>query len=226
MAVFKGDVLKSFSATVGPVVMYERKGRLVMRSKGVWHDARTPRQLEHRMRFGLASRAVSPLKRVVAFGMAPAGKDLNAVRGEVYRNGIVGSYPQMGVDYSRVRVSEGDVAVPMCVRAKHDKCEGKIFVEWNDEPLTGDAAEGWSDWQATRVIDVPMREPHADDRVSVACMATEHGEVIFERFAARRGDGRCGVSVGQGFAGGDVAVWIIFTDKLKHIHSNSLFVRV
>lgn len=111
MAKLNISVLGIFSGKLGNMVGYNLNGKQIVRSlprKSA--KAPTLKQLEHRMRFSLVAHFLSPLRPIIRTGygnrkggIAPLAQSIRCH----IRNAITGTYPNLGIDYSKVVLSTG-----------------------------------------------------------------------------------------------------------------------
>ena len=88
MAIFKDGKFGKLSGKIGPVIIYERNGKQVVRANTKPRDPKTPSQLAHRMKFSLANKGMSPLNSVIKVSYRNSKKDFRKLVGEAYHNAI------------------------------------------------------------------------------------------------------------------------------------------
>ncbi|HET6556805.1 MAG TPA: DUF6266 family protein, partial [Prolixibacteraceae bacterium] len=110
--IFQG-ILGGFSGKVGTVIGYVRNGIAFMRGLATGHtDANTPAQQEHRAKFSLVVKFLRPLTALLRIGFKEAGSRLsgfNAAMSYVMENAVMGIYPDLDIDYTKVLVCRGNL---------------------------------------------------------------------------------------------------------------------
>lgn len=111
MSTIKKGILGGFQGKVGTVVGSTWKGQSVMRSVAASvKNPNTPAQQAQRMRFGLAGSVVYANMDLIRVGYRALTRDMtaaNAAMSEVLSQAITGEYPDIVLDYAKVRLSKG-----------------------------------------------------------------------------------------------------------------------
>jgi hypothetical protein len=117
MARFKNGFFSGFSGAVGPVESYQLNGQLIIRSRRT-NPTRPPtdRQLACRATMKLTSTVLGAFPAVVKAGFAgvaerQAYNAYNAAVAYNMQNAITGSFPELNIDYGRIRITQGNLSV-------------------------------------------------------------------------------------------------------------------
>ena len=114
------SVLGDISGKIGPVVAYMRNGESIVREHVIPKDPKTPAQLAQRMKLKLANNGLRPLKNQINIGYEGTGFTYRKVVGITMKENIVGGYPNLRIDYSRVKISEGKLQLPDYANVEFD----------------------------------------------------------------------------------------------------------
>ena len=113
MGTLKQGILGGFSGKVGTVIGFTRNGISYIRGLITSHtDANTPAQQEQRARFALVVKFLRPLVGLLRMGFKKAGANMsgfNAAVAYTLQNAITGIFPALSIDYTKLRVSEGNL---------------------------------------------------------------------------------------------------------------------
>lgn len=168
MARIKKGILGGVSGRLGNVIGGSWKGVDYLRSlpSGGRKDA-TAAQMQVRQSFRMAVTFLKPFTEVVRIGFAPQTAQKTAFNAAVslfIKNAITGTYPDLEVDYSQVRLSQGTLPIPETFTLASSSA-GQIGLTWT--PLGGQPS----------------------DKLVVAAWCAETGEGFYHLTAAERQDG-------------------------------------
>lgn len=106
---------KGLSGTIGDRVYCSWKGTSYSRSKPVSiKNPRTPGQLAQRAKFSTLLKFLKPCKEFIKIGFQSKARNMspfNYATSFVYKNALIGDYPDISIDYSKVLLSAGKLAV-------------------------------------------------------------------------------------------------------------------
>lgn len=120
MAKISDSVLGDISGKIGPVVAYMRNGESVVREHVIPKDPKTPAQLAQRMKLKLANNGLKPLKNQINMGYEGTDFTYRKVVGVTMKENIVGEYPNLRINYSRVKISDGKLQMPDYANVEFD----------------------------------------------------------------------------------------------------------
>lgn len=130
------DLLKisKFSGRIGPIIVYEtKKGQQIIRSYTKPMDPKTPKQLAHRAKFGLANKELAPLHTAIVVGHGGDGRAYRKAIGRAYHEAVAGTYPDFYIDYSKIQIAEGKLQLPSDIRVDLDWQAKLAKFRWNRE---------------------------------------------------------------------------------------------
>lgn len=134
MGTIKKGIIGGFSGKVGPVIGSSWKGKPYMKARAAKvANPRTSKQLNHRGRLTTAVRFLSPLKEFLRAGFIEQAIDqtaFNAATSYHYRHAVMGTYPDFTIDYPRVLVAQGSLAVAWNPEVK--AADGHIHFSWQN----------------------------------------------------------------------------------------------
>lgn len=207
MARYKDSLLGGLSGKIGPVVMYVRNGTQVVRSNPKQRDPKSPKQLAHRMKFALVNQRLSPLKTIIDVGYKNSDKTYRTLIGEAYREAIMGEYPDFSLDYSKIQISEGNIALPRHVTIEIGDNPGAVNFRW-DPAIARD-----------------QRASRDDDQVNIVCLDATGRYAFHELNAARRHHGNASLETPYAFRRPVSShFWMFLTSYDSRFHSNSLYI--
>ena len=121
MSTFKKGILGGFSGKIGNVVGATWKGQNVMKIlPATVSNPRTPAQQAVRSRFALMGHFLSTQRRLVSVGFkayAETTTSFNAAMKYNLANAIEGEYPDQSIDFSKLKLSLGQLPVPSGMQA-------------------------------------------------------------------------------------------------------------
>ena len=114
MARIEQGILGPFSGKVGEVIGSSWKGIPYIKARPTqFHDAKTPRQLTHRMKLQTAHGFARSIKHIIEIGfrnVTGTQTPYNNAVSYLMKNALVGEYPEVGIDPSKVLISQGILA--------------------------------------------------------------------------------------------------------------------
>lgn len=134
MAKYQQGILGGFTGKVGGVVAYKLNGVGVIRSLPAKQKRiPTAKQLEQRLRFSILSDFIKLMSPVLNETFRNADKLSRNNRAFTYNycNAISGSYPDLSIDYSKVRLAYGNLETPGCVAVSAGSGCEIVFI-WSD----------------------------------------------------------------------------------------------
>jgi len=128
MATLKKGILGPISGKVGDAVYSSRNGISHVRSlPKPSQKSATDKQLAQRMKFRLAMGFLTPLNHILNDSyrkVNPKRTGIGAAARQILSEAIVGEYPELKIDYSKVALIRGHLASPNAVMAyQHDTNE-------------------------------------------------------------------------------------------------------
>ncbi len=131
----KGILDNNISGSIGNVVFSSRNGVPYIRAKPAqYRDAKSPAQLQSRMRLSLISGLLKRFKAVISMGFRnpPPGKSSRDVAFKTNSlEVIVGEYPDLKINYSAFKISAGSLHPPLEVSAVN--VADKLEVAWSPD---------------------------------------------------------------------------------------------
>lgn len=113
MARIKNEINSPLSGKIGNIVACNWKGIPYLRSRPTKvNHPNTEKQLAHRMRLSLIMKFFSYFKVFLSYSFSPyaIGKTaFNAAVSENMKTALVGDYPDINIDYSKVVLSKGEL---------------------------------------------------------------------------------------------------------------------
>jgi len=205
------DLVKTMglSGRIGPVVAYVTKdGKQVFRSYVKPRNPKTPKQKAQRAKFALANQALSPLHNAIGRGYPDVKNAYRTLVSKVYYEAIVGAYPDLRVDYSKIQLAAGKLQLPGDVSVRLDADSHTAFFRW-DPRLTSPSLPG-SD----------------NDKVNIVCFNTRY--TAETRTAGRniRSVGEDSVRLSKHWLPADTHFWIYFRSNDLQNTSNSLHLQL
>lgn len=142
MARIEQGVLGPFSGKVGEVIGSSWKGIPYVKARpSSFHDAKTPRQLTHRMRLQTAHGVARSIKQILEIGfrnVTGAQTPYNNAVSHLMKNALVGEYPEVGIAPSKVVVSQCKLAgAGDCSHSVEE--DGTVRFSWSEPFPEGNA---------------------------------------------------------------------------------------
>ena len=143
MGKIKQGILGAFIGKVGTVIGSVWKGKAVMRGIAPsTHDPKTTKQLQQRAKFAMVSTFLSKIQGFLRVGFdksAVGMTELNAAFKYNFENIIGGTYPNYELDYNKMEVTKGNLALPYNPSAVVDS--NVLNVSWTDNSGAGNAKD-------------------------------------------------------------------------------------
>lgn len=195
------------SGKSGDKVFFWRNGKQLFRTYVKPVNPQTPRQTEHRMKFALASKAVSPLYGAMKRGHPDPGTNFYSLCGRVLREAITGEYPNFSIDYSKIQIAEGRLQKPPHVVPGYNSQTREVHFTW-DNSLGADLGPG-----------------SPADKASIVCLhETAHAEVR-THIAGTRAAGEDTFPLPAGWEIENSHFWLYFTSHDGKENSGSVYVK-
>ena len=135
MAKIDQGILGPFSGKVGKVIGSSWKGIPYIKARPTqFHDAKTPKQLTHRMKLQTAHGFARSIKHIIEIGfrnVTGAQTPYNNAVSYLMKNALVGEYPEVGIEPSKVMVSQGKLAGAEECSVSIEE-DGTIAFAWGD----------------------------------------------------------------------------------------------
>ncbi|KLT64723.1 DUF6266 family protein [Pedobacter sp. BMA] len=116
MAIMGRGPLGGFSGKLGNVVGCNRNGKFYLKSSPrKSNQPPSPKQLEQRERMKLAAQFVGALKEVIMVGyqyVKPNHHPVNKATSYHSKEAIAGTWPELSIDYPKVKLSHGYLSPP------------------------------------------------------------------------------------------------------------------
>ncbi|WP_316799070.1 DUF6266 family protein [Pedobacter frigidisoli] len=133
MAFMGRGPLDGFSGKLGKVVGSNRNGKFYLKSLPCKSNRPpSPKQLEQRERMKLAAQFVGALKEVIMVGyqyVKPNHHPVNKATSYHSKEAIAGTWPELSIDYAKVKLSHGSLNPPSTCKVKAAGA-GTIFLSW------------------------------------------------------------------------------------------------
>jgi len=142
MAEFKDKFLENFTGTIGNMIFYQRGGKTFVRSKpAMLKDRQSEAQLAQREKFKLVHEFLAPYKKVLSKTFVDTTGSRTAYQNAFsynLKNAVSGTYPDYKMDFRKVFLSRGEVALPTQITIK--KQDTGFLIEW-DTSVNAEACE-------------------------------------------------------------------------------------
>jgi len=211
MGKIKSGILGGVKGKIGNVVGSSWKGIDYLKTlPASYSDAKTETQVNNRSKFLTVVRFLQPLTEVLRVGyksLAVKKSAFNAATSYHYKNAIMGEYPDVSMDYSKVMMSKGNLRGADNALASSSAAT-KLNLSWTDN--TG------------------LSSANADDVAIVVVYHPELGDAFHTLNAASRGDLAAELDLPQSYSGSDVHVYLSFmalsgTKQTSQSMSNSSY---
>jgi hypothetical protein len=208
MATIPQGITGPFIGKVGPVIGYVSRGKAIMRGRPNLSKSRKPStlQLQQHAKFSLMNKFLGPIIPFLNETKKTVDVDLtgyNKAFSYNVKNSIVGSYPDLIIDYSMVLLSRGDLPNVRSADAT-SLSSGQITCKWTDNSGTG------------------LARP--DDKAFLAVHCPEINNTwMYAIDQAKRSAGGCIFDVAR-FSGRTVQIYLGFLSSDGKEVSDSLYV--
>src|SRR5690554_4579576 len=109
----KFDPVVGIKGKLGNVSFYvDKHGRQIVRAIIKAKDPKTPKQLAQRAKFALVNKSLSPLSTAIRVANNGDSTVYRKFIGKVYKEAVVGEYPNFTLDYSKIEISNGQLSLP------------------------------------------------------------------------------------------------------------------
>ena len=140
MAKIDQGILGPFSGKVGEVIGSSWKGIPYIKARPTqFHDAKTPRQLTHRMKLQTAHAFARSIKHIIEIGyrnVTGTQTPYNNAVSCLMKNALVGESPEVGIDPSKVMISQGKLAGAEDCSVSIEE-DGTIAFSWGETSSEG-----------------------------------------------------------------------------------------
>lgn len=210
MAIIKKKNSNMFTGLIGPMIMATWKGILYARArprKSAVKKEGTPGQVAARGKFRYLHQFLSPFHPFITVGFS--GKAVNKTEINVaftanYHSAVMGVYPDLSMDYQRIRISEG-------------KLEGLIAPELSCSP-SGLVEINWKT-EATR-------RGGYNDHLMLVLYSELYKKTDGFIGHAQRSDHYCSFPIREEMQKGRVHVYVSFASQNRRLASNSQYLGV
>ncbi len=149
MARIEQGILGPFSGKVGEVIGSSWKGIPYIKARPTqFHDAKTPRQLTHRMKLQTAHAFARSIKNIIEIGfrnVTGTQTPYNNAVSYTMKNALMGEYPEVGITPNKIMISQGKLAgAEDC--AFSVKEDGAITFSWGEAAPIGNANDEDQAW--------------------------------------------------------------------------------
>jgi hypothetical protein len=160
------------SGKIGPIIAYVTKtGKQVFKKYVVPKDPRTEKQLASRMRFGLANSAASPLNKALKRSFSNQANAYRKTVSQILKNAIQGEYPDYSIDYSRIKIAEGELESLPGVTMSCDIESATASFKWDGEFNSSSHREGAVD----KVNFICLNETVSKAKSFIDCALRQNG---------------------------------------------------
>ena len=195
------------SGKIGSIVAYKSKsGKQVFRNYTTPKDPKTPKQLAHRMKFGLVNRGLSPLNNAIKLGHRDKINAYRSLVGKAYHEAIMGEYPNFRLDYSKIKIAEGKLQLPPNVKFDMEYDNGSVLFSWNK----------YNSFSQNQVSD--------NDLINIVALNVKHNVVSRFLKIAKYSDCKAAVSLPANRLPDDSHFWAYFSSHSKIINSDSVYI--
>ncbi len=210
MAKIDQGILGPFSGKVGEMIGSNWKGIPYIKARPTqFHDAKTPRQLTHRMKLQTAHGFARSIKRIIEIGfrnVTGTQTPYNNAVSYLMKNALVGEYPEVGIDPNKVVVSKGKLAGA-------EDCSISIK---EDETI----AFSWGEASPEGNVSSESNNSPEDQAILLAYNFAQQQGVSNQ---ALRKDNNGSIKIPKEWKGDDIACYIFFASVTNKDVSNSEF---
>jgi len=205
MGTIRKGILGGFSGKVGTVVGASWRGISYMRSlPQKVRNPRTDGQRSQRSKFALALALLKPMTAFLRTGwklFAHRQSPMNAAMSHTLAHAISGTYPDYGIDLSKVLVSRGNLQ--SASNATATATNGNLAISWNDNSGVGSAKQ--------------------TDRALIAVLNLEKGEAITDTAGRERTEETQTVILPADWNGDEVQAYLGFISEDGREVANSVY---
>ena len=201
------SVFGRISGKVGDRIYSSWKGISYVRAKAVRvSDAKTAAQLDHRAKFAVIIKFLQPLTVFLRVGFKSKNTTMspfNAAMSYHLKNAITGTFPNYEIDYSKVRVSQGNLPGALNPQVQLTTT-GEIEFTWENNSFETDSM--------------------ADDKVLLVLSNCSKQHAVFVFDGNTRQSGSQVITLPENYAGDEIQCYIAFQNDRQTIFSDSQFV--
>lgn len=194
------------SGKIGNVVYFERGGKQLIREHVVPKDPQTPAQLTQRMKLSLANKGLKPLKEIIKEGCK---NDKNAYRslvGLTMKENIIGEYPNLYIDYSKLKIVEGRLQLPSYVQIEIDTKSDLANIRWNTHNNS------------------TLRYGTENDIVKIVCLNIKYLTAYHVSTHKIRSEGSASITLPKDWQPKDIHFWMYLTSQDMQHNSDSVYI--
>lgn len=192
------------SGKMGPIVAYVVNGKQRFRTFTEPRNPKTPKQTAHRSRFGFVSKMVSPLYAQIKLGYKNDNLVYGTVCGKVNREAVIGKYPDLKIDYSKIQIAEGKLKPLSMVTLKIDEITNTANFNWDYETNSKFAK--------------------ANDRVNIVCFNEALPNEIFRESPSNRVEGKAIVELPKHWNASETHFWLYASSWDMMHNSDSVYI--
>lgn len=206
MATSASGVPGSYSGRIGNIVYYKLNGKWVARSINKSNKPLSPATLAANQRISVTSRTMKILKAFIEVGFKESGikkrdNAYNAAMSYNMKNVLQGEYPYINMDYSQMRVSEGDL-MPAQLASVEQVLDGLRF-SWFTDPATP-----WPDYT---------------DQVMLLSFFPALGKIVYQLYGPERSVGSATLSLSAPMQTEYMETYISFISADRSKTANSVY---
>lgn len=203
-----------FSGRMGPTVAYVVNGEQRFRTYTKPNNPKTEKQTVQRSRFGFVSSKLSSLYKEIKIGFNDSSLNYGTVCGKVNREAVVGQFPDVSIDYSKIKIAEGKLQVPAnaSVNCEETNISGEKSIianfKWNTEldPITKWGSE--------------------NDIINIVCYNETMTSQIFRYRNIKRYHGKASIELPEHWIAVETHFWVYATSWNRDINSDSVYVPI
>ena len=197
-----------FSGRIGPIIAYMVNGKQRFRTYTDPRNPKTKKQTAHRSKFGFVSSMVSPLFKQIKIGFKDNNLNYGTVCGKVSREAVVGQFPDLSMDYSKIKIAEGKLRLPAEIKVKVEENSQVVRFTWNSENSSSSKPSG------------------SEDRINIICL--NEGVKEAKRFSTNflRREEKAHVELPEGWNPAEMHYWVYMSSYNRQVNSDSEYVRM
>ena len=196
-----------FSGKMGNIVAYVVNGQQRFRTFTEPRNPKTPKQTAHRSRFGFVSNKVSPLFAQIKIGYKNNIIAFGTVCGQVNREAVIGTFPDMKIDYSKIKIAEGKLQPLSMVTLQIDEKTNTANLNWNYD------------------IKSKTKFAKANDRVNIVCFNEALPHEIFRKDSFNRDECKSNIELPKDWNVSETHFWLYATSWDLMLNSDSVYVK-
>lgn len=197
-----------WKGTIGAVVESSWNGIRYLRSKPAhYRDCKSVAQLTQREKMSQCHTMVNSMLPLVQIGYREKAVGMSAYNVCMSRNmrsAMQGTYPHVAIEYDKVLLGEGPLAIATDATAK--VTDGRVTVQWNVTPHQGNGK--------------------ATDKALVAIYNVERANAILWLRYAKRADGMVEITLPKDWVGAQLELFIGFENSEQSLCSNIVHVEM